>query len=198
MNILKMAFMDLMNRVFRQYLDMLVIMFIDDIWIYSKSENEHIDHLRIILQILKDQQLFAKFSKCEFWLKPVAFLGHIVSNKGIEVDSKNTDVVKSWPRPLSASNIRSWLDLSYYYKRFVEVDSTKGGVMVHNGSESSFVSEVKAKQCLDSILVELKEAVLKKSIEAFSQGGDGVVRYQGELCVLNVNDLREQILAESP
>jgi len=89
--------MDLMNRVFRQYLDMFVIVFIDDILIYSRSENEHVDHLRIVLQVLKDQQLFAKFSKCEFLLRSIAFLGHIVSSKGIEVDPKKTDTVQSCP-----------------------------------------------------------------------------------------------------
>ncbi|WMV58066.1 hypothetical protein MTR67_051451 [Solanum verrucosum] len=79
------AFMDLMNMVFKQYLDMFVIVFIDDILIYSKSEDEHTDHLRTVLQVLKDLQLFAKFSKCEFWFKFVDFLGHIIFEKGIEV-----------------------------------------------------------------------------------------------------------------
>ncbi|WMV37906.1 hypothetical protein MTR67_031291, partial [Solanum verrucosum] len=77
------------------------------------------------------------------------------------------------------------------------VDSTKGGVMVHNGSKSSLVADVKAKKGVDPILVNLKEVVLKKSIEAFSQGGDGVLRYQGRLCVLIVHVLREQILSEA-
>ncbi|KAH0784257.1 hypothetical protein KY290_003855 [Solanum tuberosum] len=81
------AFMDLMNRVFRHYLDMFVIVFIDDILIYSRSEGEHMDHLRIVLQVLKDHQLYAKFSKCEFWLRSVAFLVHIVSSKGIESEA---------------------------------------------------------------------------------------------------------------
>ncbi|WMV41875.1 hypothetical protein MTR67_035260 [Solanum verrucosum] len=89
------------NKVLRQYLDMFVIVFIDDILIYSRSEDDHTNHLRIVLQILKDQQLFAKSSKCEFWLRSVAFLGHIVSSKGIEVDPKKMDEVKSWPRPLT-------------------------------------------------------------------------------------------------
>ncbi|WMV54833.1 hypothetical protein MTR67_048218 [Solanum verrucosum] len=89
------AFMDLMNRVFRKYLDMFVIVFIDDILIYSRNENEHVDHLRIMLQVLKDQQLFANFSKCEFWLRSVTFLHHIVSSKGIKVDPKKTDAVMS-------------------------------------------------------------------------------------------------------
>ncbi|WMV33257.1 hypothetical protein MTR67_026642 [Solanum verrucosum] len=103
------TFVDLINRVFRQYLDMFVIVFINDILIYSRSEDEHVDHLTILLQVLKDQQLLAKFSKCEFWLRFIAFLGHIVSRKGIEVDSKKMDAVKSWPRPLTTPNIRSFL-----------------------------------------------------------------------------------------
>jgi len=77
------AFMDLMNRVFRKYLDSFVIVFIDDILIYSRSEGEHMDHLRIVLQVLKDHQLYAKFSKFKFLLRSVAFLGHIVSGLGI-------------------------------------------------------------------------------------------------------------------
>ncbi|WMV45898.1 hypothetical protein MTR67_039283 [Solanum verrucosum] len=110
------TFMDLMSMEFRQYLDIFVIVFIDNTLIYSRSENDHIDHLRIVLQIHKDQQLFAKFSKCAFLLRSVAFLGHIVSSKGIEVDPKKMDSVKSWPRPLSPSDIRSFLGLASYYR----------------------------------------------------------------------------------
>jgi len=95
------AFIDLMNRVFRQYIDTFMIVFINYILIYSRSEDDNINHLRIVLKFLKDNQIFTKFSKCEFWLRSVAFLGHIVSSKGIEVDPKKTDAVKSWPRPLS-------------------------------------------------------------------------------------------------
>nr|ABI34336.1 hypothetical protein SDM1_41t00011 [Solanum demissum] len=367
------AFMALMNRLFRHYLDMFLTVFIDDILIYSRSENKHMNRLRIVLQVLKDHQLYAKFSKCVFWLKSVAFLSHIVSSKGIEVDPKKMDVVKGWPRPLTPTDIRSFLGLAGYYRRFVEgfssiasplttltqknakfvwseacekslqelkdrltsapvltllegtdgfvvyydtcqvglgcvfmqhgkviayasrqlkihekylthdlelaavvfalkiwrhylygvhmdvftdhkslqyvfsqkdlnlrqrrwlellkdydmsvlyhpgkanvvadtlsrlymgsvahvedkkkelvwdvhrlaqigiqlMDSTKGGVMVHNGSESSFLVDVKSKQGLDPILMELKESVLNKSVEAFFQGGDMVLRYQG-------------------
>ncbi|WMV46412.1 hypothetical protein MTR67_039797 [Solanum verrucosum] len=114
------ASMDLTNRVFRNYLDLFVIVFIDDILIFSKSEDDHMNHLRIVLQVLKDHQLYAKFSKCEFWLRSVSFLCHIVSSEGIEVDPKKTDAVKSWPRPLSPSDIQSFLGLAGYYWRFVE------------------------------------------------------------------------------
>ena len=78
------AFMDLMNRVFRQYLDLFVIIFIDDILIYSRNEEEHASHLRIVFKTLQDRQLFTKFSKCEFWLQSIAFLGHIVFSEGIQ------------------------------------------------------------------------------------------------------------------
>ena len=80
------AFMDLMNRVFHPYLDQFVVVFIDDILVYSKDAQEHEHHLRIVLQILRENQLFAKLSKCDFWLKEVSFLGHIVSTEGIKVD----------------------------------------------------------------------------------------------------------------
>ncbi|WMV58723.1 hypothetical protein MTR67_052108 [Solanum verrucosum] len=108
------------DMVLRQYLDMFVIVFIDYILIYSRSEDKHTDHLRIVLQVLKDQQLFANFSKCEFWLRSMSFLGHTICGKGIEVDLMKMDAVKSWPRPLSPSDIRSFLSFAGYYRSFVE------------------------------------------------------------------------------
>jgi len=110
------VFMDLMNRVFRPYLDQFVIVFIDDILIYSKTVEEHEQHMKIALQTLRDNQLVAKFSKCEFWLKEVKFLGHVVSREGISVDSGKTDAVMSWNRPSNASEIRSFLELAGYYR----------------------------------------------------------------------------------
>ena len=80
------AFIDLMNRVFKEFLDQFVIVLIDDILVYSKSMEEHVFHLRTVLQTLREHQLYAKFSKCEFWLESVAFLGHVVSKDGIQVD----------------------------------------------------------------------------------------------------------------
>ncbi|KAH0705906.1 hypothetical protein KY285_010431 [Solanum tuberosum] len=108
------TFMDLMNRVFKPYLDMFVIIFIDGILIYSKNEEDHASHLRIVLQTLKDKELYAKFYKCEFWLEYVAFLGHIVSVKGIKVDTQNIEKVQNWPRPTSSIDIRSFLCLDGY------------------------------------------------------------------------------------
>ncbi|TYK01415.1 ty3-gypsy retrotransposon protein [Cucumis melo var. makuwa] len=114
------VFMDLMNRVFREFLDTFVIVFIDDILIYSKTEVEHEEHLRIVLQTLRDNKLYAKFSKCEFWLKHVSFLGHVVSKDGVSVDPTKIEAVTSWTRPSTISEVRSFLGLAGYYRRFVE------------------------------------------------------------------------------
>ncbi|CAN4115464.1 unnamed protein product [Withania somnifera] len=85
------VFMDLMNRVFKPFLDVFMIVFIDDILVYSRSKEDHKDHLRPVLRVLHDRNLYAKFFKCEFWLKPVAFLGHVVSPEGIRVDSQKIE-----------------------------------------------------------------------------------------------------------
>ncbi|KAL4384851.1 hypothetical protein GQ457_15G012120 [Hibiscus cannabinus] len=113
------AFMDLMNRVFRPYLDKFVVVFIDDILVYSKSEAEHRDHLRIVLQILQDNQLYAKLTKCEFWLSQVSFLGHVVSATGIQVDLKKIQAIVEWRSPKNVGEVRSFLGLAGYYRRFV-------------------------------------------------------------------------------
>ena len=108
------TFMDLMNIVFKQYLDLFVIIFINDILIYSRTVEQYARHLRVVQQTLKERQLFTKFSKCEFRLQSIAFLGHIVSSEGIRVDSQKIKAVKQWPRPTSATDIRSFLALAGY------------------------------------------------------------------------------------
>ena len=114
------AFMDLMNRVFRPYLDQFLVVFVDDILIYSQSEVEHEDHLRIVLQLLRDHQLYAKFSKYNFWLTEVGFLGHVVSALGVSVNPGKVEAVMSWERLKSVFEIRSFLGLAEYYRRFIE------------------------------------------------------------------------------
>ena len=114
------AFMDLMHRIFQPYLDQFVVVIVDDILIYSQSECEHEYHLRIVLQLLRDHQLYAKFSKCKFWLTEVRFLGHVVSASGVSVDPEKVETVKSWDRPKSVFEIRSFLGLVGYYRRFIE------------------------------------------------------------------------------
>ena len=114
------AFMDLMNWVFHPYLDQFVIVFIDDILVYSKNVNEHARHLWIVLQTLRDRELYAKFSKCEFWLNEVVFLGHVISGDGIFVDPKKIEAIVSWEQAKNVFEVRSFLGLAGYYRRFVE------------------------------------------------------------------------------
>ncbi|XP_069154296.1 uncharacterized protein [Solanum lycopersicum] len=102
-----LVFMDLMNKIFKPYLDLFVIIFINDILVYLRNEEDHAIHLRIVLQILKDKELYVKFSKCEFWLKYVAFLGHIFFGDGIKFNTQKIEAVQSWPRPKSPTDIRS-------------------------------------------------------------------------------------------
>nr|GEZ22368.1 putative reverse transcriptase domain-containing protein [Tanacetum cinerariifolium] len=112
-------FMDLMNRVGRLYLYKFVIVFIDDILIYSKSKEEHEVHMKLILKLLKKEKLFEKFSKCEFWLQEVHFLGHVVNSEGIHVDPNKIEAVKNMKPPKTPTEIRSFLGLVGYYRRFI-------------------------------------------------------------------------------
>jgi hypothetical protein len=113
-------FMNLMNKIFMDELDKFVVVFIDDILVYSKSIQEHEQHLRVVLEKLRVHRLYAKFSKCEFWLERVAFLGHILTVEGIAVDLEKVKAVSNWQRPTNVSEIRSFLGLAGYYRRFIE------------------------------------------------------------------------------
>ncbi|GKC15953.1 putative reverse transcriptase domain-containing protein [Tanacetum coccineum] len=114
------VFMDLMNRVCKPYLDKFMIVFIDDILIYSRNKEEHTDHLRIILELLKKEKLYAKFSKCNFWINIVQFLGHVIDSQGIHVDPSKIKAVKDWASPTTPTEIRQFLGLFGYYRRFIE------------------------------------------------------------------------------
>ena len=115
------TFMDLMNRVFQPHLDRFTIVFIDDILGYSGSPEEHSKNLRIVLQTLRQRQLYAKLSKCQFWLDWVAFLGHVILVEGVCVDPQKIKVVVSWKPPKNVSNVKSFLSLDGYYKKFIKV-----------------------------------------------------------------------------
>ncbi|WMV50137.1 hypothetical protein MTR67_043522 [Solanum verrucosum] len=167
-------FMDLMNRVFKPYLDSFVVVFIDDILIYSHSEEEHMGHLRVVLQRLREEKLYAKYEKCEFWLKEVAFLGHVVSGDGIKVDPKKTDVIRNWPRPLTPSDIRSFLGLAGYYRRFVNGFSSIASPMTK-------LTQKKAKfewtdECERSFQT-LKDKLVSAPILSLPNGLEGFVVY---------------------
>ncbi|GJZ44822.1 hypothetical protein Tco_0592418 [Tanacetum coccineum] len=114
------VFMDLMNRVCKPYLDKFVIVFIDDILVYSRNKEEHENHLRIILELLKKEKLYAKFSKCDFWISVVQFLGHVIDNQGLHVDPAKIEAVKNWASPTTPTEIRQFLGLAGYYRRFIK------------------------------------------------------------------------------
>jgi len=112
--------MDYMNRVFHPYLDSFVVVFIGDILVHSKTKEEHEENLRIVLQTLRDQQLYAKLSKCEFWLKKVSFIRQVISQGRITVDPSKIEVVLKWESPKSIFEIMSFLGIAGYYRRFIE------------------------------------------------------------------------------
>jgi hypothetical protein len=114
------TFMCLMNGVFRDYLDKFIIVFLDDILIYSKTEEEHEKHLRMVLQVLREHQLYAKLRKCTFYQRKIHYLGHIISEEGIVVDPEKIEAIKSWPVPKNVSEVRSFMGLVGYYRRFIE------------------------------------------------------------------------------
>ena len=114
------AFMDLMNHVFRPYVDQFVVVFIDDILVYSKNQEDHDAHLWVVLETLRNEQLYEKLSKCEFWPGEVSFLGHIVSEEGIRVDPKKIEVIIEWKPQRNVTEVRSFLGLAGHYRRFVK------------------------------------------------------------------------------
>ena len=114
------TFMDLMSLVFRPYVDRFVVVFIDDILVYSKDREDHDTHLLVVLETLRKEHLYAKLSKCEFWLREVSFLGHIVSEEGIRVDPKKIEVIIEWKPLRNVTEVRSFLGLAGYYRRFVK------------------------------------------------------------------------------
>ena len=112
--------MFLINNIFSQYLDKFVVVFIDDILVYSKMEEEHDEHLRIVLQMLRKHKLYAKFDKCDFYQKEIQYLGHVISVEGIVVDVEKTKSIMQWSVPKDVANIQSFMGITVYYRRFIE------------------------------------------------------------------------------
>ena len=153
---------------------MFVIVFIDDILVYSRNEEDHANHLRIVLLVLRDRKLFAKFNKCEFWLRSVAFLGHVISGEGIMVDTKKTEAVKNWPRSLTSSYIRSFLGLVGYYRRFVEGFSSISSPLTKlTQKKEKFQWSLDCEKSFQ----ELKDRLTKAPVLTLPEGTNGFVVY---------------------
>ena len=184
------TFMDLMNRVFHPYLDRFVIVFIDDILVYSGSLEEHLEHLRIVLQTLRERQLYVKLSKCQFWLDKVAFLGHVISVEGVSVDPQKIEVVVSWKPPKNVSEVRSFLGLVGYYRKFVEGFSRIAAPLTKLTRKDVKYDWMDA--CQQSF-EELNDILTSAPVLALLKGRDGFVVYsdasqQGLGCVLMQSD----------
>ncbi|KAD3640145.1 hypothetical protein E3N88_29368 [Mikania micrantha] len=184
------VFMDLMNRVCKPYLDQFVIVFIDDILVYSKNKTEHEQHLRKILELLREKKLYAKFSKCEFWLREVKFLGHVVNSEGIHVDPAKIEAIKNWDTPKTPTEIRSFLGLAGYYRRFISNFSKIALPLTKLTQKSEpFVWEQKQEDAFQT----LKQKLCNAPILSLPEGCDDFVVYcdashQGLGCVLMQRD----------
>lgn len=168
------AFMDMMNRVCRSMLDKSVIVFIDDILVYSKSESDHVKHLREMLETLRQERLYAKFSKCEFWLRQVQFLGHTISCDGVSVDPSKIEAIQKWEQPKNASEVRSFLGLAGYYRRFIR-DFSKIAVPLTSLTRKDIKFEWGEAQ--ESAFQALKRSLTDAPVLALPEGSDDFVVY---------------------
>ncbi|GJR39765.1 putative reverse transcriptase domain-containing protein [Tanacetum coccineum] len=168
------VFMDLMNRVCKPYLDKYVIVFIDDILIYSKYKEEHEDYLRLILKLLKKEELYAKFSKCEFWIPKVQMLGHEIDSQCIHVDLAKIESIKYWASPKTPIKIRQFLGLAGYYRRFIEGFS-KVAKPVTKLTQKKVAFEWGDKQ--EATFQTLKNKLCSAPILALPQGAENFIVY---------------------
>ncbi|KAI3797433.1 hypothetical protein L1987_32690 [Smallanthus sonchifolius] len=180
------AFMDLMNRVCRPMLDRSVIVFIDDILNYSKNEGDHACHLKEVLEALMREKLYAKFSKCAFWLREVQFLGHVINPNGIMVDPAKIMTVRDWDIPKTPTEIRSFLGLAGYYRRIIQ-DFSKIASSLTKLTRKEVNYEWGSTQ--DEAFKKLKEKLTQAPVLALPEGNEDLVVYsdasgQGLGCVL--------------
>ncbi|GJS75333.1 putative reverse transcriptase domain-containing protein [Tanacetum coccineum] len=167
-------FMDLMNQVCKSYLDKFVIVFIDDILIYSKRKKKHEEHLRQILKLLKKEVLYAKFSKCEFWISRVQFLSHVIDCRGIHVNPVKIESIKDWTSPKTPTEIRQFLGLAGYYRRFIERFSKIGKTMTkltQKGVKFDWGDKLEAAFQL------LKQKLCSAPILALPEGSEDFITY---------------------
>nr|GFB82073.1 putative reverse transcriptase domain-containing protein [Tanacetum cinerariifolium] len=168
------VFMDLMNQVCKPYLDKFMIVFIDDILIYSKDEKEHEEHPKAILELLKKEELYAKFSKCKFGTLKVQFLDHVINSQGIHVDPAKIESVKDWATPKSPTEIRQFLGLAGYYRRFIEGFSKMAKPMTKL-TQKKVKFEWGDKQ--EATFKLLKQKLCSASILALTEGSEYFIVY---------------------
>ena len=180
------TFMDIMNKIFQPYLDQFVIVFIDDILIYPGSKEDHEKHLRVVLQNMRENQLYAKFSKCQFWLDNVAFLGHVISAEGVSIDPQKIEAIVNWKPPTNVIEIPIFLGLAGYYRKFVEGFSKLAAPLTKlTRKEEKFVWSEACQQSFD----ELKWKLTLTPVLTLPSRRDGYTVYcdasrQGLGCVL--------------
>lgn len=167
-------FVDLINRIFRKYLDKFVLIFIDDILIYSKTVEEHENHSHIVTQKLRQENLKAKFSKCTFWQNEVNFLGHVISEKGISVDPNKVIAVQAWKRPTNVTEVRSFMGMSGYYRRFIK-DFAKISIPLTRLTRKNQVFAW-TEEC-EKAFGRLKEALIQAPILKVPEGNENLVIY---------------------
>ncbi|XP_074314323.1 uncharacterized protein LOC141649532 [Silene latifolia] len=176
------VFMDLMNRIFSPFLDRFVVVFIDYILVYSKTNEEHEEHLRVVIQALRDNQLYAKLSKCEFWLEKVAFMGHVISKEGVSVDHSKIEAVINWEVPKNVAEIRNFLGLVGYYRslkyiytqkelnmrqrRWIELIGDYDMEMIYHEGKTNVVADALSRKsvhslCITMFLMKLRDEMTK-------------------------------------
>jgi hypothetical protein len=194
--------MCLMNNIFSQYLDKFVLVFIDDILVYSKTEEEHEEHLRIVLQTLRKHKLYAKFDKCDFYQKKIQYLGHVISAEGIAVDPEKIRAIMEWSIPKDVADIRSFMGITRYYRRFIEgfskiaypITSLQKKGTKFNWSQKCQDSFNKLKELLTTTPI-LKVADPDKDftvcVDASKEGLGGVLTQEGHIICYESQKLKE-------
>ncbi|GJY81943.1 putative reverse transcriptase domain-containing protein [Tanacetum coccineum] len=180
------VFMDLMNRVCKPYLDKFVIVFIDDILIYSRNKEEHANHLRIILELLKKEKLYAKFSKCDFWIHIVQFLGHLIDSQGLHVDPAKIEAVKNWASPTTPTEIRQFLGLAGYYQRFIKAPI----LALPEGNDDFVVYCDASHQGLGAVLMQ-REKVIAYASRQLKPHEENYTTHDLELGAVHILDQKE-------
>ncbi|GJW76163.1 putative reverse transcriptase domain-containing protein [Tanacetum coccineum] len=193
--------MDLINQMCRPYLDKFVIVFIDDILLYSKSKEEYEKHLKLILELLKKEELYAKLSKCEFWISIVQFLGHVIDSQGIHVDPVKIESIKNWAAPTTPTEIRQFLRLAGYYHRFFEAlpDGSEDFAVYCDASHQVYTNHKSLQHSLDQKELNMRQ---RRWIELLSDYDCEIRYYPGKANViadaLSVRSLGMMIISPLP